>query len=90
MRGSNSAVRINPLNVEAYHNRAVIFERKGNVDEAVEQYRTSLQYNPQCEPSRRALLRLVGTADVRGPKNDKENQALLMDYSDCRNGGSKR
>jgi tetratricopeptide (TPR) repeat protein len=70
------AIDMEPLNVEAYHNRAAVFERQGRVEEAIADYQTAVRYDPQYEPSRQALLRLVGTADLRVPKNEAEQQAL--------------
>jgi len=37
------AIDLEPLDVEAYHNLAVIFEREGNLEEAVEQYRKAVR-----------------------------------------------
>lgn len=72
------ALDISPLNVEAYHNRAVIRERRGEIEEAVADYTTALRYQPQYEPSRRALQRLVGTADVRAPRTESEVEAARL------------
>ncbi len=52
------ALELDPLNVEAYHNRGVVEERLGNRDRAIADYRTALRYAPDYEPSGRALLRL--------------------------------
>src|SRR5262249_19032688 len=41
------ALRLDPINPEAHHNRAVIFERQGKREAAREEYRTALRYNPQ-------------------------------------------
>jgi predicted AlkP superfamily phosphohydrolase/phosphomutase/Tfp pilus assembly protein PilF len=72
------ALKIEPLNVEAYHNRAVIFERQGKKDEAVKLYRAAVRYNPQYEPSRQALVRLTGSAEVHAPRNETEKRALAL------------
>ncbi len=72
------AISLEPLNAEAYHNRAVIDERQGKRDEAVSQYRRAVLYNPQYEPSRQALIRLTGSADVRTPRTDAEKRAAQM------------
>ncbi len=72
------ALEISPLNVEAYHNRAVIHERRGEIEKAVDDYTTALRYQPQYEPSRRALMRLVGTADVRAPRDTREVEAAQL------------
>ncbi len=72
------AVELDPLNVEAYHNRAVIFERRGAPERAVEEYRTVLRYQPQYEPSQRALVRLTGRLAVREPSDQAEQQASQL------------
>jgi predicted AlkP superfamily phosphohydrolase/phosphomutase/Tfp pilus assembly protein PilF len=72
------ATRLDPLNVEAYHNRAVILERQGRKQQAIELYRRAVKYNAQYEPSRQALLRLVGTADVNAPRNEQEKKAFAL------------
>ncbi|MEO1367204.1 MAG: alkaline phosphatase family protein, partial [Acidobacteriota bacterium] len=71
----NKALELDPLNVEAYHNRAVILERTGDPRRAVEDYARAVRYRPSYEPSRRALERLVGTADVHGPTSEAEARA---------------
>ncbi len=72
------AIKLEPLNVEAYHNRAVVYERQGKRDAAVEQYRVAIRYNPQYEPSRQALVRLTGSADVRAPQSEAERKASVL------------
>jgi len=72
------AVKIDPLNVEAYHNRAVIFERQGRKEQAIELYRRAMRYNSQYEPSRQALVRLVGSAEVNAPRTAQEKQAFAL------------
>ncbi len=72
------AIEIEPLNVEAYHNRAVIRERRGETDSAITDYQTALRYQPQYQPSQRALYRLTGLADVRLPTNEAEARAARL------------
>jgi len=72
------ATELEPLNVEAYHNRAVILERRGDHEGAVAEYRKAVRYNPQYEPSRRALLRLTGSANVNDPSTDGERKAFAL------------
>ncbi len=74
------AIELEPLNPESYHNRGVIYERQGQRDAAINEYRTALRYNPQYEPSRQALTRLTGTAAAAGaaPKTQAEQQAILL------------
>jgi predicted AlkP superfamily phosphohydrolase/phosphomutase/tetratricopeptide (TPR) repeat protein len=73
----NEAIRLEPLNAEAYHNRAVIYERQGNPEAAVGEYRTALRYDPQYGPSREALTRLGATAGGE-PQSDAEKLAAAM------------
>jgi predicted AlkP superfamily phosphohydrolase/phosphomutase/Flp pilus assembly protein TadD len=60
----DEAIRLDPLNVEAYHNRAVVKERKGDPAAAMADYRQALKINPEYAPSRSALQRLGGTAEA--------------------------
>ena len=71
------AIELEPLNVEAYHNRAVIHERRGERAAAVTDYQTAVKYNPQYEPSRRALQRL-GAKLPQEPKSDAEKRAAAL------------
>jgi predicted AlkP superfamily phosphohydrolase/phosphomutase/Flp pilus assembly protein TadD len=73
-----AALEIQPLNAEARHNRAVILERKGDRAGAIEQYRLALRYSPQYAPSRKALLRLTGSAEVGGPRTPEEKKAYAL------------
>ena len=72
------AIHLEPLNVEAYHNRAVIDERQGKREAAIAQYRRAVRYNPQYEPSAQALIRLTGSADVRPPRTEAEKRAAQL------------
>jgi tetratricopeptide (TPR) repeat protein len=72
------AIRLEPLNVEAYHNRAVIDERQGKREAAIGHYRRAVLYNPQYEPSKQALIRLTGSADVRAPRTEAEKRAAQL------------
>lgn len=74
----DKAIALEPLNIEAFHNRAVIHERLGEPQKAVNDYVTALRYSPQYEPSRRALQRLTGRSDVRGPTNEAEARAATL------------
>lgn len=74
----NLAVELEPLNAEAYHNRGVIYERKGNPDAAVKEYQTALRYNPQYEPSRRALARLGAPASQSAALTPNEQLAATL------------
>ncbi len=71
----DAAIRLEPLNVEAYHNRAVLHERKGERDAAIRDYQTALRYNPQYEPSQKALTRLGVSTDPDAPKSAEEKKA---------------
>lgn len=74
----NEAIKLQPLNPEAYHNRAVIHERKGDVGAAVADYETALRYSPQYEPARASLRRLQGSDKVFEPKTDAEKRAYAL------------
>lgn len=69
------ATRLQPLDPVAYHNRAATLERLGRGPEAIAQYRVALKYSPDYEPSKRALLRLTGSAEPFPPRDDQERRA---------------
>ncbi len=71
-------LELDPVNVEALHNRAVIHERRGDLAAAVADYRTALRYAPAYEPSRQALLRLTGSDQVRVPVGAAEARAAAL------------
>ncbi len=73
-----AALALDPLNVEAYHNRAVIHERQGRPELAIADYNTVLRYAPDYEPSRAALLRLTGSASTNAPTSQAEQQAGFL------------
>jgi len=88
------AIELEPLNVEAYHNRAVVHERRGAKAAAISDYQTAVKYNPQYEPSRNALQRL-GAPLPQQPRSDAEKRAVALaeeaagaarrgDYADAR------
>ena len=43
-----------------------------------DRYRLAVRYNPQYAPSRKALERLTGSADVGGPRNAEEKKAHAL------------
>jgi tetratricopeptide (TPR) repeat protein len=71
------AIALEPLNVEAYHNRAVIHERRGETAAAIKDYQTAVRYNPQYEPSVKALARLNAQLP-QAPRTDTEKRALAL------------
>ena len=75
------------MNVEAYHNRAVVHERRGERDAAIRDYQTALRYDPQYEPSRKALARL-GARPPQEPRNDAERRAAAL--ADLAAGAARR
>ena len=74
----DAAIKLQPLNPEAYHNRAVIHQRKGDTAAAIRDYETALRYNPQYQPAREALTRLKGSDSVSPPRTDAEKQAFAL------------
>jgi len=78
LREIDAAIRLQPLNPEAYHNRAVIHERKGNVPAAVADYRTAVRYRPDYIPSQQALLRLRAAPAAEGARTTQETRALEL------------
>jgi tetratricopeptide (TPR) repeat protein len=72
------AIELEPLNPEAYQNRAAIYERQGKRDAAIAEYRTALRYNPQYEPAKRALERLTGSATVSEPRTPAQQLAAKL------------
>lgn len=72
------SIALEPLNAEAYHNRAVILQRQGEIAKAVADYQTAVRYSPQYTPSARALERLTGQSDVRAPTNEAEARASRL------------
>ncbi|KAB2958397.1 MAG: tetratricopeptide repeat protein, partial [Thermoanaerobaculia bacterium] len=78
MRELDEALARDPINPEGYHNKGALLERLGRRDQAVEQYRTAVRYRPDFEPSRQALARLTGSAEVRAPRNEAERKATAL------------
>ncbi len=72
------SLELDPLNIEAYHNRAVIHERLGDREAAIADYRTAVSYRPDYQPSVEALLRLTGSAEVRPPRTPAEEKAAML------------
>ena len=71
------AVKLDPLNAEAYHNRGVIYERKGEMPRAITEYQSAYRYR-QFEPARAALVRLGAPLSPTEPKNEKEKRAQQL------------
>lgn len=78
MRELDEALALDPINPEGYHNKGALLERLDRPAEAAEQYRTAVRYRPDFEPSRQALQRLTGSADVRPPASDAEARATAL------------
>jgi predicted AlkP superfamily phosphohydrolase/phosphomutase/Tfp pilus assembly protein PilF len=72
------AIALEPANPEAYHNRGVIHERRGDPAAAVRDYETALRYAPDYEPSRAALVRLRGSATPPEPRTPSERLAAAI------------
>ncbi len=73
-----TAIELEPLNPEAYHNRALIHERRGEQPAAIDDYRQALRYRPDYAPAAQALVRLTGSADANPPRTDAERLASLL------------
>jgi len=78
LQAISDCLELQPVSSEALHNRAVIHERLGNIDAAVEDYRQALRYDPRYEPSRVALINLTGSGEVRIPTNETEAAATHL------------
>jgi tetratricopeptide (TPR) repeat protein len=74
----NMAIEMDPINPEAFHNRGVLYERKGDVEAAVKEYETALRYNPQYDPSRQALVRLRGSEGDQQPLTAAQKLAAAL------------
>jgi tetratricopeptide (TPR) repeat protein len=72
------AIRLNPISAEAYHNRAVIHERRGDRDSAIRDYLAALRYRSDFAPSREALQRLHVNPDPSAPSGDSEQRAKAL------------
>lgn len=86
------AIKLEPLNPEAYHNRAVIHERRGDRDAAVADYRAALRYNPDYEPSRASLERLKAPLQpsTEGRPQDRAARLLAEEASGAARRGDYR
>ncbi len=74
----DEAIRIQPLNPEAYHNRAVIHERRGERSAALTDYRTALRYTPDYAPALEALARLGEGSTSSRPRTPAEVRAVEL------------
>jgi tetratricopeptide (TPR) repeat protein len=74
----DEAIALEPLNAEAYHNRGLVHERRGDREAAIVEYRTALRYQPDYPPSSAALRRLTGSAETGGPRTAPERLATLL------------
>lgn len=72
------ALRLDPVNVEAHHNRGVIHERRGDTQAAIGEYREALRYNPGYGPAREALARLGGAVAPRPEQTADEQRAVRL------------
>jgi tetratricopeptide (TPR) repeat protein len=72
------AIALDPANPEAYHNRGVIHEKRGDAAAAAGDYEIALRYAPDYEPSQRALVRLRGFAAGGEPKSANEKLAAAI------------
>ncbi|MGK2859049.1 MAG: alkaline phosphatase family protein [Thermoanaerobaculia bacterium] len=73
----DAAIRLDPINVEAYHNRAVIRELKGDLPAAVKDYQAAMRYG-SFEPSRLALVRLGASESGVEVQGEAEQRAAEL------------
>lgn len=73
-----TALELSPLNPVAYHDRAVIHERRGEIDAAIEDYRTALRLAPTEKKAREALIRLTGSDEAPLPADERLRQATEL------------
>ncbi len=66
------AIQLEPVNPEAYHNRGLILERRGDLEAAALEYRRALSFDPGYPPSVRALRRL-GVVGPPGRAHTRED-----------------
>jgi Flp pilus assembly protein TadD len=58
MADYTKTIALKPNGAEAYHNRGVIYEKKGLHEKAIADYRSALRLDPNNNDSKRALERL--------------------------------
>jgi Flp pilus assembly protein TadD len=58
LHNARVAVRLDPKVAQAYGNRGIAYERKGNPDRAIADFRQALEIDPNHQSSREALKRL--------------------------------
>ncbi len=71
----DEAIRLNPLHAGAYHNKAVIHERQGDREAAIEEYKKAIRFGSGYEPSRQSLKRLTGSAAIDDALTDEQKLA---------------
>jgi tetratricopeptide (TPR) repeat protein len=72
------AIELDPLNAEAYYNRGLVYEKQGQRDEALAEYRTALRYRTDYEPARAALRRLGGDGEPQRAQTPNEKLATAL------------
>jgi tetratricopeptide (TPR) repeat protein len=70
------AIALEPANPEAWHNRGVIREARGEREAAIQDYETALRFAPDYVASRKALARLRGGAAPAGEQPATPNERL--------------
>jgi tetratricopeptide (TPR) repeat protein len=80
-----AALALDPIFVPAYHNRGIYYERLGETEAAIADFRTALRYDAAYEPSRRALERLGASVVERVARTPAEQEAagLLAQASEA-------
>ena len=72
------ALELDPLNIPAYHNRGLVHERIGDIEAAIEDYRTAVRYKADYLPSLEALRRLGVDPAQRVAATPEEEQAAEL------------
>ncbi len=74
----SKAIELEPANPGAYHNRGVIYERRGELEAAVLEYKQALHFDPGYAPARRSLARLRGSAAADTPHSPNQQLAAAI------------
>jgi CubicO group peptidase (beta-lactamase class C family) len=74
------ALELYPKEAMLYDTAGNIYLRKGQREQAIEQYKKALELDPNFEHSQKSLKSLEKQAGLRGPTDPKELEAFLDDF----------